>query len=162
LNQPLLVSHDTLEKAPQIIGTNEERVMMTSGDTVYAPSDESGTTRWQIYRKGQALTNPDNGELLGHEAEYLGDAETVAPGNPQKLRITRLARKSSPGQADPAREVTQFSLCRTLRKKPISGKVISAYGVTALQIGTLPDRRHQSRRSRRPRTGPCTGRLPRR
>lgn len=131
LNQPLLVSHDTLEKAPQIIGTNEERVIMTTGDTVYATSDESGTTRWQIYRKGQALTNPDDGELLGYEAEYLGDAETVAPGNPQKLRITRVSQEILPqDKLVPAREVTQFEFVPHAPEKPISGKVISAYGVT--------------------------------
>ena len=133
LNQPLLVSHDTLEKAPQIIGSNEERVIMTTGDTVYATSDESGATRWQVYRKGQALTNPDDGELLGHEAEYLGDAETVAPGNPQKLRIVRVSQEILPqDKLIPAQEVTQFEFVPHAPGKPISGKVISAYGATGL------------------------------
>jgi hypothetical protein len=133
LNQPLLVSDDALEKAPQIIGTNEERVIMTSGDTVFATSDNSDTTRWQIYRKGQALTNPDDGVLLGHEAEYLGDAETVTAGNPQKLRITRVSQEIFPqDKLMPAREQTQFEFVPRAPEKPISAKVISAYGSTGL------------------------------
>ena len=131
LNQPLLVSDDALEKAPQIIGSNEERVIMTDSDVVYATSDDSGTTQWQIYRKGQALTNPDNGELLGYEAEYLGDAETVAPGMPQKLRITRANQEIFPqDKLIPARKYTQFEFMPHAPEKPISGKVISAYGTT--------------------------------
>jgi len=133
LNQPLLVSDEELEKAPQIIGTNEERVIMTASDTAYATSDESGTTRWQIYRKGQALTDPDNGKLLGHEAEYLGDAETLVPGNPQKLRITRVTQEVLPkDKLIPAQAHTQFEFVPRAPEKTISGKVISAYGATGV------------------------------
>lgn len=129
LNQPLLVSNDALENAPQILGSNEDRVMMTLGDTVYATGDESGTTRWQIYRKGQALTNPDNGELLGYEAEYLGDAETMTPGSPQQLRITRVSQEIFPqDRLIPAQEHTPFEFVPHAPEKLISGKVISAYG----------------------------------
>lgn len=131
LTQPLLVNNEDLERAPQIIGTNEERVIMTAGDTVYATADESGTKRWQLYRKGQALTNPDNGELLGYEAEYLGDAETLAPGNPQKLRITRVTQEIfSKDKLMPAQEHSQFEFVPHAPEQSISGKVISAYGVT--------------------------------
>jgi hypothetical protein len=131
LNQPLLVNSEELEHAPQILGTNEERVIMTTGDTVFATADESGKKRWQIYRKGQALTNPDNGELLGYEAEYLGDAETLVPGNPQKLRITRVTQEILPkDKLVPAEEHTQFEFVPHAPESEISGKVISAYGST--------------------------------
>jgi len=76
-------------------------------------------------------TDPDNGELLGHEAEYLGDAETVAPGTPQKLRITRVNQEIfSQDKLIPAREYTQFEFVPHAPERPISGKVISAYGTT--------------------------------
>jgi hypothetical protein len=131
LNQPLLVDSEELERAPQILGSNEERVIMTAGDTVYATADTSGTKRWQLYRKGQALTNPDNGELLGYEAEYLGDAETLTPGNPQKLRITRVTQEIfAQDKLMPAEEHTQFEFVPHAPEKSISGKVISAYGAT--------------------------------
>jgi hypothetical protein len=131
LNQPLLVGNDELEHAPQLLGTNEERVIMTTGDAVYATDDGSGGKRWQIYRKGQALTNPDNGELLGYEAEYLGDAETIIPGNPQKLRITRVTQEILPkDRLMPAQEHTQFEFVPHAPDSAISGKVISAYGST--------------------------------
>lgn len=131
LNQPLLVNKGALENAPKILGTNEERVFMSTGDAIYATDDGSGTTRWQIYRQGQALTNPDNGELLGHEAEYLADAETLIPGNPQKLRVTRVAQEVLPGdKLVPAQAHREFEFIPHAPEKPISGKVISAYGAT--------------------------------
>jgi hypothetical protein len=131
LNQPLLVTQEQLDNSLEIIGTNEERVIMTEGDSVYATSDESGITRWQAYRKGQPLTNPDDGKLLGYEAEYLGDAETVVPGNPQKLRITRVSQEiMARDKIFPAREHTEYEFVPHAPAKPISGKVISAYGST--------------------------------
>lgn len=129
LNQPLLVDNDELASAPMILGTNEERVVMTPGDTIYATGDGTATKRWQIYRKGQALTNPENGEFLGHEAEYLGDAETVVPGSPQKLRITRVTQEILPkDKLIPAQEHTPFEFVPHAPEKPIFGQVISAYG----------------------------------
>ncbi|MDQ1314219.1 MAG: hypothetical protein QG662_328 [Pseudomonadota bacterium] len=131
LNQPLLVTQEQLYHSPEIVGTNEERVFMTVGDFAYATSDESGTTRWQMYRQGQALTNPDDGKILGYEAEYLGDAETVVPGNPQKLRITRVSQEIlSKDKLFPARDHTEYEFVPHAPEKPISGKVISAYGST--------------------------------
>ncbi|OYY81504.1 MAG: peptidoglycan-binding LysM-like protein, partial [Hydrogenophilales bacterium 16-62-9] len=133
LKQPLLVSEDQLNNAPQILGTNEERVIMTTGDTAYATSDGSANRNWQIYRQGQALTNPDNGALLGYEAVFLGDAETLVAGNPQKLQIKRVAQEVfAKDKLLPAQETTVFEFVPHAPEKPISGKVISAYGAEGM------------------------------
>ncbi len=133
LKQPLLVSEDQLNSAPQILGTNEERVIMTAGDTAYATSDGSANRNWQIYRQGQALTNPDNGALLGYEAVFLGDAETLVAGNPQKLQIKRVTQEVlAKDKLLPAQETTVFEFVPHSPEKPISGKVISAYGAEGI------------------------------
>jgi hypothetical protein len=129
LKQPLVVEDGTFDRSPQILGSDEDRVILAAGDTAWATGDGSDTRTWQIYRQGQALTNPDDGKSLGHEAVYLGDAETVSPGDPQKLHITRTTLEVLPGDRIlPARQDTVFEFVPHAPDTPVSGKVISAYG----------------------------------
>ncbi len=129
LKQPLVVEPGQLDQSPRILASNEDRVVLAAGDSAWASGDGSPTRSWQIYREGQALTNPDNGESLGHEAVYLGDAETTLPGDPQKLLITRTTQEVLvQDRILPARQESVFEFVPHAPDKPVSGKVISAYG----------------------------------
>lgn len=129
LKQPLVIEPGQLDNSPRVLGTNEDRVILAAGDTAWATSDGSATRNWQIYRQGQALRNPDNGELLGHEAVYLGDAETTLPGDPQRLLITRTSQEVVVNDRIlPARQDSVFEFVPHAPEQPVSGKVISAYG----------------------------------
>ncbi|RKJ95518.1 LysM peptidoglycan-binding domain-containing protein [Alicycliphilus denitrificans] len=85
LVEPLVVDELTLEQAPRIVATRDERVIMASGDRVYARGSqgsplelEPGVPRqYRVFRNAVALKDPDTGEVLGHEAQYLGRAELV-------------------------------------------------------------------------------------
>jgi hypothetical protein len=77
-----------LEKAPRILGSSDARMMFGSGDMVYASKDDGETADWRVVRLGQALKNPDNPkEILAYEMQYLGNARTEKPGDPQVVRI---------------------------------------------------------------------------
>lgn len=129
IKQPLVVDANALDNSPQILGSDEDRVILAAGDSAWATGDGSDTRTWQIYRLGQALTNPDDGKPLGYEAVYLGDAETTSPGNPQKLRITRTTLEVLPhDRILPARQESVFEFMPHAPDRPVSGKVISAYG----------------------------------
>jgi hypothetical protein len=129
LKQPLLVTENQFNNSPRILGTNEERVILSMGDIAYATGNGPQSARWQIFHKGQALIDPDNGALLGYEAEYLGDAETLAAGDPQKIRITRSAKEIIPTDSlVPAQDMTTFEFIPRAPEKPIDGRIISAYG----------------------------------
>lgn len=83
LVQPLVVDAQRLEQAPRIIATTDERVIMASGDRAYVrgstglvPQPDSAATRsWRVFREALALKDPDTGEILGYEAQYMGQAE---------------------------------------------------------------------------------------
>ena len=85
LVQPLVVDAQRLAEAPRIIATTDERVIMASGDRAYVrgstglvPQPDSAATRsWRIFREALALKDPDTGEVLGYEAQYMGQAELV-------------------------------------------------------------------------------------
>lgn len=85
LVEPLVVDADTLLRAPRIVATTEERVLMASGDRAYVRGDASAPVRaepgeprfYRVFRDAVALKDPVTGEILGYEAQYLGKAELI-------------------------------------------------------------------------------------
>lgn len=85
LVQPVVADAQSLAQAPRIVAATDERVLLTRSDRAYVRSSAgprleraSGTPRsWRIFRDAVALKDPDNGEVLGYEAQYLGQAELV-------------------------------------------------------------------------------------
>jgi hypothetical protein len=129
LAQPRVVDEDALDDAPFILGSNEERVVLGAGDDAFATGGKSGVTRWNILRPGKALKDPETGDVLGYEVEYLGDARTVLEGAPQKIRITQSAHEIQPGdKLLEAADTAAFEYIPHAPDSEISGRIVSAYG----------------------------------
>ena len=129
LSQPRVVPLGAFDDAPFILGSNAERVVMASGDDVFATGGKPGVTRWNILRPGKALKDPESGETLGHEVEYLGDARTLVEGAPQKIRITRSAQEIlARDKLVEADNQTVFEFVPHAPDNQITGRIISAYG----------------------------------
>lgn len=85
LVEPQVVEANTLEQAPRIVATLDDRVLMAAGDRAYARGDlvkplavAPGEPRYfGIYRNAVALKDPTSGEILGYEAQFVGRAELV-------------------------------------------------------------------------------------
>lgn len=82
LVEPVVVDAQTLQQAPRIVATMEDRVLMSPGDRIYARGDvanplraEPGEPRqFRVFRNAVALKDPLTGEILGYEAQHLGKA----------------------------------------------------------------------------------------
>jgi len=129
LAQPRVVAKGTMDSAPFILGTNAERVVLGAGDEAFATGGPADVTRWNVLRPGKALKDPETGELLGYEVEYLGDARTLADGAPQKIRITRSVQEILPkDKLVAADDTTAFEFMPHAPDAQISARIISAYG----------------------------------
>jgi LysM domain len=129
LSQPRVVAAGDLEKAPFILGTNDERIVLAKGDTAYATGGPAGVTRWNVLRPGKALKDPETGEVLGYEVEYLGDARTLLPGAPQKILVTQAAEEILPkDKLLPANDDIPFEYAPHAPDNRVQGRIISAYG----------------------------------
>lgn len=129
LAQPRVVAKDAMDGAPFILGTNAERVVLGAGDDAFATGGPAGVTRWNVLRPGKALKDPETGELLGYEVEYLGDARTTAAGAPQKIRITQSAQEILPkDKLVAADDTTTFEYLPRAPEANINARIISAYG----------------------------------
>lgn len=83
LVEPLVADAATIEQAPRLVATTDQRVLMAAGDRVYARgnpdaplSTKPGQPRsFRVFREAIPLKDPITGEVLGYEARYLGKAE---------------------------------------------------------------------------------------
>src|SRR5690349_12757909 len=72
LSRPLVVEPDGLEKAPTIIATQADRVVLATGNSAYVRGiGASKDDTWYVYRKGGPLVDPDTNKTLAYEAIYL-------------------------------------------------------------------------------------------
>ncbi|MDH4234651.1 MAG: LysM peptidoglycan-binding domain-containing protein, partial [Gallionella sp.] len=71
LSQPLVIEEDSLKGAPEMIGAREGRVVLGGHDIAFATGliPDMGD-KWQIYRPGKKLVDPETEEMLGIEAVY--------------------------------------------------------------------------------------------
>ncbi len=90
LNEALVVDEFTLSGAARIVAAPENRVLLSQGDRAYARGQygDAGTQAGQplrlgaglprqfhVFRNATPLRDPASGEILGHEAQYVGRAE---------------------------------------------------------------------------------------
>ena len=83
LVEPVIVNEDSIRLAPRIVATQENRVLLTTGDRAYARgqgdtvlTDEVNQKQkmYRVFREATPLKDPVTGEVLGYEAQYLGQA----------------------------------------------------------------------------------------
>jgi hypothetical protein len=126
LSQPLVAEAGAFDTAPRIVATDEERMIVGSGNMVYVDSirPEEGVN-WQVYRKGEAIIDPDTGENLGTSALYLGDAKVRRFGTPATIEITNArAEINKDDVLAPSREVSFPSYVPRAPGKPINGRIL--------------------------------------
>lgn len=155
LVQPLVVDELTLEQAPRIVATRDQRVIMGNGDRAYvrgAPGHplelEPGVPRqYRVFRNAVALKDPVTGEVLGYEAQFVGQAElvrgettAVAPDDASRVDIVpatvdlsgareeiRLGDRLLPA---PQRGFTNY--VPHAPREEVEARVVSLYGSTSV------------------------------
>jgi LysM repeat protein len=82
LTEPIIVEENELSSAARIVAAQENRVMLTRGDRAYARGpadaplmdDKETIKRYRIFSNATPLKDPDSGEVLGYEAQFVGKA----------------------------------------------------------------------------------------
>lgn len=137
LTQPLVLDGSALDSAPRIVATEENRMVVGTGNRAYARGIEGKTGQfWQVFRPGAVLVDPDSKETLGTQAVYLGDARVVRPGEVSILEIVKSNQEMYVGdRMFPAPPPSFQSYVPRAPAQKIAGRIISAYGGLA-EVGT--------------------------
>jgi hypothetical protein len=98
LTRPLVIEPDGFDKAPTIVATEKDRVILAAGNTAYVRGiAEAGEETWYVYRRGPPLVDPDTDRTLAYEAIYLGTAQVTSPGNPATVVLTSAVQEVNAG-----------------------------------------------------------------
>jgi hypothetical protein len=130
LSRPLVIEPDGLEKGPTIIATQGDRVLLAVGNSAYVRGiGKSKDDTWYVYRKGNALVDPDTSQTLGYEAVYLGTAQLTRGGEPATVRLTEAVLEVGAGDKLIAAFRPQIlNYAPHAPTRPIKGRVIAIYG----------------------------------
>src|SRR5688572_18671863 len=130
LRRPLVVEPDGLEKAPTIVATEKDRVILAAGNTAYVRGiTDTKEETWYVYRRGEPLIDPDTNRTLAYEAIYLGTAQLTRPGEPATVVLTSAVQEVIPGD-----KLVAAGRAETLSYAPhapavqLSGRVMKIYG----------------------------------
>jgi hypothetical protein len=98
LARPLVIEPDGLDKAPTIIATQADRVIVATGSAAYVRGIPSGAEdAYYVYRKGGPLVDPETNQTLAYEAIYLGTAQLTRPGDPATVTLSSAVQEISAG-----------------------------------------------------------------
>jgi len=96
LTRPLVVEPGGLEKAPTIVGTEDDRVAIVAGMRAYVRGlGDAPAKSWYVYRQGDALVDPDTDQTLGFEAKFLGTADLAATGEVATVKLASTVQEVS-------------------------------------------------------------------
>ena len=131
LSRPLVVGQDELDSAPRVLANQENRVAVGAGSIAYVEGlNADKGLLWQVFRRGDALVDPDTGETLGYQATYLGEARVIRRGDPATVEITKSAQEIYAGDRllPAATEIPTFSYVPRAPWRPVRGRIMSTYG----------------------------------
>ncbi|HEX2567374.1 MAG TPA: LysM domain-containing protein [Burkholderiales bacterium] len=130
LTRPLVVEPDGMEKAPTIIATQADRVVVATDNTAYVRGmGSSKEETWYLYRRGNPLVDPDSNQTLAYEAIYLGTARVSRPGDPATVVVTSAVQEVSAGdKLVAAGRALPVNYAPHAPSTMIKGRVMSIYG----------------------------------
>lgn len=83
LSKPRVVTKEELENAPRIIASDENHLVLGSGNRVYVRGEmDKERVRFSVFNPGAPLIDPESEEILGYEATYAGQVLIVEYGDP--------------------------------------------------------------------------------
>jgi len=131
LSKPLVVSANELDNAARIVATAESRVTLGAGDRAYVRGiTKDKGNQWQIFRRGDPLIDPENNELLGYEATYLGEAQVRQHGEIATIDIVQSVQEiyQDDRLIPLVKQTPVFAYVPHSPLVPIRGRIITAYG----------------------------------
>ncbi len=130
LNQPLVIENNALDDAPFIISGPDNRVILNPGTKIYVNKLQEGQgLLWHVYRPGNNFVDPDTKEILGTEANFLGDAKVTKYGEPGSAIVVSAKEEIlTKDKLVPANDTMQDSFVPRAPDTKIEGSILSIYG----------------------------------
>ena len=87
LIEPLVLDNGALDAAARVIGLQDARELAGAGDRIFVTNVQTPTQAWQVFRPGGALIDPETKAVLGHAAQFLGNARQINQSEPAEFLL---------------------------------------------------------------------------
>jgi LysM repeat protein len=95
LGKPSLLTKDQVKSGPYLMGVRDSHLIGGQDNEVYARGlqDPQVGARYNYIYVDIPIRDPDNNDVLGYRGIYSGSGVVMAPTNPVKLSVDRVARE---------------------------------------------------------------------
>ncbi len=128
LTRPYVIEDDTLDSKPYMVSFGREHLMGSTDNKAYVRAIESDEeVRFDVVRPGDPYEDADTGEILGYEAQYVGNAELQRTGDPATVLVTSVEMEVNIGDRliPVSEDVAMDSFYPKPPSRPVSGSIIS-------------------------------------
>lgn len=128
MQRPAVLSADQVEGAPYVAHARDHRLIASVGHDIYVRRLEDGVigNRYSIYHVGDELEDPDDGDVLGYQGLYAGEADLRRLGKPATLRVVDSARETLEGDILlPVVGETKADFIPRAPSQPVDGRIMS-------------------------------------
>jgi hypothetical protein len=127
LSRPAVLDPRELGRMPYIFA-HPEGLLGAAGQETYVRGLEDAPTGtiYSVVHAGDALVDPDDGDVLGYQGLYVGEGRLRQSGDPATLYLTETAREASIGDYVVAeQQVTPITFFPSAPDSNIEGRIIS-------------------------------------
>jgi LysM repeat protein len=98
LSKPAVLSKDQIRNAPQVLAFREKHMIGGSGNEIYVKNlNAPVNSRFSVVHVGEALKDPDDGDVVGYEGIYTASAAVVRTDDISKAVLSDTARETLAG-----------------------------------------------------------------
>ena len=142
--KPRVVSKEELDKAPYILSSSDEHLVLSKGNRVYIRGElDKERVRYTVFRPNKELFDPETGDLLGYEAVYAGEVHIETYGETAVGKLTFSEREVLIGdRLLPIDKSSSQNLYHPhVPEDDIKGRIVSLYdglfGVAKFQVAVI-------------------------
>ena len=136
LNNTRIVEEKSWNEAPKVVSGDNYDYILGAGSSAFVEGLPSGSiVRWDIFRKGRKIFDPDSGKLLGVQVDYCGEGRVTKFDHPSRIDIVKSTREIDVG--DRLYPTVDSLITHYIPHSPdtqVKGRILSADGKTT-QIG---------------------------
>lgn len=133
LGRPSIISKEEVKSAPYLLHIRDRHTIGSAGDEVYARGIDNAVvgTRYNLIHVGQAIRDPDNNDLLGYHADYVGTGPLLSYGDPAKLQLVETVREVLPGdKLYPENYQLNMDFVPHAPTSPVEGTILAVNNIT--------------------------------
>ena len=134
LSKPSVLTKDQIKKAPSVLAFREKHVIAGAGNDIYVRNlNAPVSARFSVVHVGDAIRDPETGDVLGYEGIYTATASVTTTTNPAKALLSDSARETLEGdKLIVADSETPLNFVLSAPPENLKGRIISVIDGTEL------------------------------